>query len=109
MLDHLDLCAVGNQRCASRHFDPLMNVGGNSPHGFEVAANKDDAGGWPGRPKLDVDVAAAPKTKPRHCTRASKRSLVSQGCRQGCFASRFAFESAAGGIAGPQFCYRSDK
>ena len=43
VLDHFDLRAVGRQRGAAGHFDPLPNVGGDAPRRIQVAADKDDA------------------------------------------------------------------
>src|SRR5206468_3566064 len=84
VLDHFDLRSIACQRCAAGNFDPLPHIGGNSPRWIEIAAHKDNAAMRRRRTKLDLHVAAAPVTEARHCTWASKRSLVSQGCRQGC-------------------------
>jgi hypothetical protein len=96
MLDHFDLSAVGGQRRAAGNFNPVVNIGSDSPWRIEIATDKDNAAVRIGWTKLHLHVSSAPISKARHRARASKRSLVSQGSRQGCITSKVVVNRAAG-------------
>jgi hypothetical protein len=96
VFDHFDLSAVGRQRGSAGNFDPVMNVCDYSPRRIEIATDKNDAAMRAGGTKLHLHVPSAPITEARHRARASKRSLVSQGFRQGCITSKVFVILAAG-------------
>ncbi len=77
VLDHLHAGLAAAERGAPRHFDAVVDGGGDSRAALQVGADEDDARVGRRGPELDAHVAPAPVAHPFDRGGGGYRSLVS--------------------------------